>query len=101
MTQTTGIDKAYVPGTPVPSTGCVAFARTAPAGAALRKERAVRNTSGMATFSSSGCIQQISAVDSTDVRAQRVADLKAAIKSGSYKVPASALADKLIGGLLD
>ena len=49
--------------------------------------------------SAGGLVAQLAS--SPDVRADKVASLQAAIASGGYKVPASAVADKLITHLLN
>ena len=64
---------------------------TASAGAAQRTDQASVSSAG-------GLAAQLST--SPDVRTEKVAQLRAAIASGTYNVPASAVADKLVSHLL-
>jgi flagellar biosynthesis anti-sigma factor FlgM len=52
-----------------------------------------------ASFSAGGLAAQ--ATDTSDVRLTRVAELRQAIASGSYNVPASAVANKMVESLLN
>jgi flagellar biosynthesis anti-sigma factor FlgM len=51
-----------------------------------------------ASFSASGLAAQ--STDMSDVRTTKVAELRAAIASGTYSVPASAVADKMVESML-
>lgn len=51
-----------------------------------------------ASFSAGGLAVQ--STDMSDVRATKVAELRAAIASGTYNVSASAVADKMVEGML-
>jgi flagellar biosynthesis anti-sigma factor FlgM len=51
-----------------------------------------------ASFSAGGLAAQ--STDMSDVRTTKVAELRAAIASGTYNVSASAMADKMVEGML-
>jgi negative regulator of flagellin synthesis FlgM len=55
--------------------------------------------SDQATFSSAGNEVSLTAAD-TGVRADKVANIQAALAAGSYNVPASAVASKLVDVML-
>lgn len=99
MTQTTGIGNAHIPDTALGAVERTAVRSTA-ARTASKDDAAFPNGSGTTKFSGLGSILAAVDPDTTDVRADKVAALKSAIESGSYNVPASAIADKLISGLL-
>jgi negative regulator of flagellin synthesis FlgM len=56
-------------------------------------------TSDSATFSSAGSQVALTATDS-DVRPDKVASIQAALASGTYNVPASAVASKMVDSML-
>jgi flagellar biosynthesis anti-sigma factor FlgM len=56
--------------------------------------------SSASTTNLSGAGTLLATADTDDVRADKVAALKSAIDSGTYNVPVSAVADKLIDHLL-
>lgn len=62
-------------------------------------QAANRSTDQASVSSAGGLVAQIA--NSSDVRTEKVAHLQAAIASGTYNVPASAVADKLIQHLLN
>jgi len=62
-------------------------------------QAANRSTDQASVSSAGGLVAQIA--NSSDVRTEKVAQLQAAIASGTYNVPASAVADKLIQHLLN
>jgi negative regulator of flagellin synthesis FlgM len=59
---------------------------------------AVQQTDNASLTSTAGVLAQ--SVNGDDVRSEKVAALQAAIASGTYNVPASAVADKLIESML-
>jgi negative regulator of flagellin synthesis FlgM len=59
---------------------------------------AVQQTDNASLTTTAGVLAQ--AVKGDDVRTEKVAALQAAIASGTYNVPASAVADKLIESML-
>lgn len=100
MTQTNGISNANILNTALGATQRADTARTAVIRAAASETAAVQNGSSTTRFSDLGSVLAAAAPDTSDVRADKVAALKSAIESGSYKVSASAVADKLISELL-
>ncbi len=58
------------------------------------------NTVDSANLSAAGGLASSQATDTSDVRLSKVAELKAAIAGGSYNVSASAVADKMVEGML-
>lgn len=72
-----------------------ASAQTAGAAASTRAAQATDQAS---VSSAGGLAAQLSA--GPEVRTEKVAQLQAAIASGTYNVPASAVADKLVAHLL-
>lgn len=60
---------------------------------------ASRSTDHASVSSAGGLVAQMA--NSSDVRTEKVAQLQAAIASGTYNVPASAVADKLVDHLLN
>jgi len=58
------------------------------------------NTVDSANLSAAGGLASSQATDTSDVRMTKVSELKAAIASGSYNVSASAVADKMVEGML-
>jgi len=60
----------------------------------------VRQSASMdqANFSAAGMASQVT--DTSDVRLTKVAELRQAIASGSYNVPASAVADKMVESMM-
>lgn len=80
---------------------------TTPASAASTPQnRSVTNSSGAsvinsdsATLSSAGSVVSLASSES-DVRMDKVASVQAALAAGSYSVPASALASKLVDVML-
>ena len=57
-------------------------------------------TQDKASLSAAGGLASSQATDTSDVRQSKVAALQQAIASGSYNVPSSAVADKIVEGLL-
>jgi flagellar biosynthesis anti-sigma factor FlgM len=76
----------------------VTQAKTAGTAAAASGVGPGRNVDS-ASFSAGGLAAQAS--DTSDVRLTKVAELRQAIASGSYNVPASAVADKMVDSLLN
>ena len=60
---------------------------------------AAESSAGTTNLSGAGTL--LAAANTDDVRADKVAALKSAIDSGTYNVPASAVADKLIAQLVE
>jgi flagellar biosynthesis anti-sigma factor FlgM len=67
--------------------------------ASTTAQSANRSTDQTSVSSAGGLVAQM--VNSSDVRTEKVAQLQATIASGSYNVPASAVADKLVDHLLN
>jgi negative regulator of flagellin synthesis FlgM len=55
----------------------------------------------VASFSGAGNVLAVASANPDDVRADRVASLKAAVDSGNYHVSAGAVADKLLNSMLE
>ena len=55
----------------------------------------------VASFSGAGSVLAVASANADDVRADRVASLKAAVDSGNYHVSAGAVADKLLTSMLE
>ena len=67
-------------------------------GADLTATQATGTTDRASFSAAAGLAAQ--ATDNSDVRLTKVAELRQAIASGTYNVPASAVADKIVEGLL-
>jgi negative regulator of flagellin synthesis FlgM len=65
----------------------------------LTRTSAAQSSASTTTLSGTGTL--LAASDTDDVRTDKVAALKSAIDSGTYNVPAGAVADKLINSLLE
>jgi negative regulator of flagellin synthesis FlgM len=68
--------------------------------AAATTEGASAGQSDQATLSVSGT-QLAASTATSDVRLEKVASIQAALQAGTYKVPASAVAQKLVDSLLE
>ena len=79
------------------ATDAASAATTQPAGTATA-QAVNQNTDQASVSSAGGLVAQLA--NSSDVRTERVAQLQAAIASGTYNVPASTVADKLVSHLL-
>ena len=55
----------------------------------------------VASFSGAGSVLAVASASADDVRANRVASLKAAVDSGNYHVSAGDVADKLLNSMLE
>jgi len=66
--------------------------------AATVTDRALTGGDQSVVSSTAGALVQ--AASTSDVRADKVAQLKAAIDSGSYSVPSSDVAEKLLGNMM-
>lgn len=73
-------------------------ARERTAGADKRATQ-ITSSADRASFSVAGGLAA-QATDTSDVRLTKVAELRQAIASGTYNVPAAAVADKMVEGLL-
>lgn len=60
-----------------------------------------QSSQDVASFSGAGSVLATASTNADDVRADRVASLKAAVDSGNYHVSASAVADKLLSSMLE
>ena len=100
MTQTNGIGNADTLSTALGATARTEQRLSNAAHGGGRQAPAVGSGDSSANLSSMGSILANVDATSSDVRTDKVAALKSAIESGNYNVPASAVADKLLSGML-
>jgi len=81
--------------------GAAAAGKTGSSATALESSvKVTGNTVDSANLSAAGGLASSQATDTSDVRMSKVAELKAAISGGAYNVSASAVADKMVEGML-
>ncbi len=100
MTQTGAISNANVLNTALDATTRADQVRTTATHAGGKQAPIVLSNDSSANLSTTGSVLANVSADHSDVRADKVAALKSAIESGSYNVPAVAVADKLLSGML-
>ncbi len=100
MTKTGGVS-AQVPNTNVSATDRASQAKSTAREIAVLDAAKTSKAATTAHLSGTGSLLAASATDTNDVRTDKVAALKSAIDGGTYKVPASAVADKIISSLLE
>ncbi len=85
--------------------GSLSVNEAAPASAATQTRAGAQTSATQATSSDRTSLSlagglAAQATDNSDVRLTKVAELRQAISSGTYNVPASAVADKMVENLL-
>ncbi len=99
MSKTSGVN-TQVLSTNASATERTAHAKSTAPKTAVRESTKTNKAATTASLSGTGSKLAAAATDTDDVRTSKVAALKSAIDSGSYEVPASAVADKIISSLL-
>ena len=99
MSKTAGVNTQIL-NTNVAAADRTSHARSTARQTAVNDAAKTSKISTTATLSGTGSKLAASATDTDDVRTDKIAALKSAIDSGSYKVPASSVADKIISSLL-
>ncbi len=100
MSKTSGVNTQVLNNT-IAATDRASQTKTVAKQAAVSDAAKTGKSAYTSTLSGVGSKLAASAASSDDVRTDKVAALKSAIDSGTYNVPASAVADKLISSLME